>query len=105
MTEAIRVDAGFLGRSRLFIVFVEISACAQLIRVAHSPVQGPSIRTYRLVIKMGDDGESPCRLPEDAYFGGCGGFGMADSIRIFHFPPSRTSVDVQMPAISIGAPV
>lgn len=35
-----------------------------------------------------------------AYFGG---FGMAESIRIFHVPPSRTSVAVQMPPVSIGA--
>ncbi len=39
------------------------------------------------------------------YFGGCGGLGIAESIRIFHAPPSRTSTAVQMPPASIGAPL
>jgi hypothetical protein len=40
------------------------------------------------------------------YFGGCGGgFGIADNILIFHFPPSRMSVDVQTPPVSMGAPL
>ena len=38
-------------------------------------------------------GTSPGHLSR-RYFGGWGGFGMAVSRRIFHFPPSRTSVAV-----------
>lgn len=48
-------------------------------------------------------GTSPGHLSR-RYFGGWGGFGMAVSRGIFHFPPSRTSVAVQMPVASSGAP-
>src|SRR5579871_5865898 len=76
-------------------------------RWAHLLASAIRNKAAPLSAKMAGSGRGycPARLHDSThYFGGCGGFGMADSIRIFNFPLSGTYTAVQRPATSMGDP-